>query len=235
MITLYQYPPAYDVPTSVSPYCTKVELYFRLTERSYETAPGSNLKSPNKAVPYVGWPDGEISAESDEIIRRLEEEGPTLDDGLAPADAARGRELVELAQGVLYYGCLHARFGEPDCWPIQKQTVKKLVPALLAPIAAPIIRHLQVKKCLAHGVGGEHGYGKVEDAIRQLGEALGEKPYMLGDSARTADCAVWANLVGCAATTVDSPVRRAAREHAPLMAYVARLAQDAKFDLPDWA
>jgi glutathione S-transferase len=111
MITLYQYPPAYDVPVSVSPYCTKVELYFRLTDRAYETAIGSNLKSPNKAVPYVGWPDGEISAESDAIIERLEKDGPSLDEGLTAADAARGEELVELAQGVLYYGCLHSRFG----------------------------------------------------------------------------------------------------------------------------
>jgi glutathione S-transferase len=234
MITLYQYPPAYDVPTSVSPYCTKVELYLRLTDRDYETALGSNLKSPNKAVPYVRWPDGEVSAESDAIIERLEKQGPSLDEGLASADSTRGHELVGLAQGVLYYGCLHSRFGEPDCWPIQKQTIRKLVPALLAPIAAPIIRHLQVKKCRANGVGGEHGYGKVEDAINQLAEALGDKPYMLGEGPRTADCAVWANLLGCAATTVDSPVRRAARGNERLMAYVARLAKDAKFDLPAW-
>ena len=237
MITLYQYPPAYDVPTSVSPYCTKVELYFRLTARTYETALGSNLKSPNKAVPYVRWPDGELSAESDEIIGRLEGEGEgeSLDAGLAPADATRGREFAELAEGVLYYGCLHARFGEADCWPHQKESVKQLVPWLLAPVAVPLIRHLQIKKCLAHGVGGEHGYGKVEDAVAKLADALGDKPYMLGDRVRTADCAVWANLLGCAATSVDSPVRKAVRDRKPLMDYVARLAKDAKLDLPAWA
>jgi len=53
MITLYEFPAAYGMAVSVSPYCAKVEAYLRLTGHAYEKAKGNVLKSPTKTVPYI--------------------------------------------------------------------------------------------------------------------------------------------------------------------------------------
>jgi hypothetical protein len=58
MITLYQFPPAFDLPVSVSPFCDKLELYFCLTDRRYDTGAGNPMMSPIKMVPYVKLANG---------------------------------------------------------------------------------------------------------------------------------------------------------------------------------
>ncbi len=232
MITLYQFPEAFGLPVSVSPYCAKVELYFRLTGRAYRTAKGNVFKSPNKKVPYVGWPDGTMQAESADIIARLEAEGPALDEGLDPAALERGRELERAAEAVLYYSCLYSRFADDDGWVHQRPSVKALVPGLLSPILCPVIRRSQVKLCAENGFDSDGAYSKAIAVTGRIGEALGDQDFMLGDRPRTPDCGVWANLMQVAWTVVPSPARAAVRDHAELMDYIRRVAARADMTLP---
>ena len=232
MITLFQYPSSYGADISVSPYCAKFELYLRLTARDYKTEKANPLKSPNKAVPYVRWEDGTIEAESDQLIGRLEAQGPSLDEGLTDADKARAAELQKLAEGVLYYACVYHRFADPDTWPIQRKTVLQLVPWLLSPILTRVIRRSQIKKCAAHGFVTDADYSKAVDAAQQLSDALGDNDYMLGNAPRTVDCAVWANLASCASTSTKGAARDAIRADDRLMAYIRRLASRADLALP---
>jgi glutathione S-transferase len=122
MITLHQFAPAFDLPVSVSPYCAKLELYFRLTGRAYETNDkGNPQKSPNKAVPYLTFDDGPAVAESRVITERLEAEGPSLDEGISEGDKKLGAEMEALVEDAHYFGCLYARFVEPAGWRIRSK------------------------------------------------------------------------------------------------------------------
>jgi glutathione S-transferase len=231
VITLYELPPGFDLPVSVSPYCAKVELYFRLTGQAYDKAMGDLRKSPNKNVPYVKWDDGTITADSDAIIARLEGDGG-LDAGLAPEDKVRGAAAAQLAQRVLYFAVLHARFVDPAGWAHQKALVKCLVPALLSPILVPIIRNSQVKRCKENGFGSASSYAAGVEAAATLSKEIGDKPFLLGDEPRTADCAVWANVMQAAYSRASNPPRETVRNDPRLMAYIQRLADRANLTMP---
>lgn len=228
MITLYQFPPAYGLPVSVSPYCAKVELYLRLTDRTYGVAHGDVRKSPNKKVPYVRWPDGALEAESGAIIARLEADGPRLDDGLSEADRATGAALEARAEREIYFATLYARFTESAGWAHQQAAVRQLLPGFLAPLLLPIIRRSQVKLCRHNGFATAADYAKGTDAVSAISAALGDKPFLLGDAPRTADCAVWGQVLQCAWSANPSPPREAIRGDARLMAWLRRLAERAE-------
>lgn len=232
MITLHELPSGFGLPVSVSPYCAKVEVYCRLTGRPYDKTSGDIRKSPNRLVPYVKWPDGSVTAESDAIIARLEAQGDALDAGLSPEDKVRGDGAAMLAQTVLYYACLYARFADPAGWAHQKLLFKKMLPALLRPIVVPMIRKSQIKKCAEHGFASAASYAAGIEAASTLSNEIGDKPFLLGDEPRIADCAVWANVMQTAYTLSPNPPRDAVRNDPILMGYIQRMADRANLEMP---
>lgn len=233
MITLYQLPCAFGLPVSVSPYCTKLELYLRLTRREHGIAPANLRQSPNRKVPYIAWSDGRLSADSGEIIRELEAFGGGLDGDLDQAMIARGEEYQALAQGPLYFSCLYSRFVEDAGWKFQKVTVREILPPLLAPLIAKMIRQSQIKRCRENGFDRRESYASAIQAIKQLSGELGDQSFFLQDDApNVADCAVWANLLHIAYTKADSPARIAVRYDGRLRAYIDRVANLAAYKLP---
>lgn len=233
MITLYQLPCAFGLPVSVSPYCTKLELYLRLTKREHGIAPANLRQSPNRKVPYVEWPDGRRLADSGEIIRELEGSGGGLDSGLDGATMARGEEYQALAQGPLYFSCLYSRFVEDAGWKFQKEAVREILPPLLAPLIAKMIRRSQKKRCRENGFDRRESYANAIQAIKRLSSALGDRSFFLRDDApNVADCAVWANLLHIAFTRAESPARMAVRNDRRLREYIDRVAEVAAYKLP---
>lgn len=227
-IMLHQFPPAFGLPVSVSPYCAKLEAYLRVTKREYTTTKGLPMGAPTKTVPFVTWEDGSRTGDSDAIVARLEAEGPALDAELS--DAAKQAEvpLFEGARDALYYATLYARFGEG--WEHQKATVKALAPPGLGWLLAPIIRADQVRKCRARGADGDGAVAvAVVDAIA---ERLGDQPFLHGDSIHVIDCDLWGHLVQVAFTPVDFPARAALRGHSNLVAWLMRVAERGEMRLP---
>jgi glutathione S-transferase len=235
VITIYQFPTAFDLPVSVSPYCAKLEAYLRATGRDYRLATGDVRKSPNKAVPYVAWGDGRITADSEAIIAELENNDSALDRGLSAADVELAAELRKHAEGAVYYACLYSRFVEDAGWKHQRATVREIVPALIAPILVPIIRRSQVKKCAENGFSSRDDYGQAVKAVHAIRDALGDKPFLLGEELRTVDCAVWGQLLHAAYTKSENPIRHAVRMEPTLMDYLARVANKVGFELPVYA
>lgn len=233
VITLFQLAPAHGLPVSVSPYCTKLELYFRLTDREFQTRAAYIPKSPNKRVPYVSGVGDGLLADTHEIISALEAATPSLDEGLEDERRSAGQEAEKLAQEGLYFACLYSRFVEPEGWIHQKPAVKAVVPWLLAPILVPIIRKGQIKACAENGFADPAaGYARAEEAAEHLAKLLADKPFLLGEAPRVADCAVWANVLHNAYTPSANPARKAVRSHANLMSYVQRMAARAQLELP---
>ncbi len=232
MITLYELPPAYGMAVSVSPYCAKVEAYLRLAGHSYEKAKGNVLKSPTKTVPYVRWEDGDLMADSDQIIAHLESVGPALNEGMTEAEAAHGAEMQEVAQKAIYYACLHHRFVDEATWPLQKETVRALVPWILSPILTRVIRNAQAKKCAQAGFARNTDYAVGLAAVDALSQGLGDKPFFTGDQPRTFDCGVWGPLANAASTPTPNPVRDTIHADDKLHAFVLRMSERTGLDLP---
>ena len=193
---------------------------------------GDVRKSPNKAVPYVEWPDGRISADSGDIIRELEVNGVSLNADFSAAAMETGQKLQALAEGPVYYACLYGRFAEETGWRHQKATVKALVPAILSPILVPIIRKSQIRKCADNGFASRADYAKAIEAIDVISAALGDQPFLFGNDISVADCAVWANVMHAAHTLSDNPARHAVRSNPVLVAYIERVAKAADWVLP---
>lgn len=236
MITIHQFPPAFGLTTSVSPFCTKLECYLRLTNRQYSTVTGNVLKSPNRKVPYVTLADGEVMADSGDICGRLDDDDRGLDAGLTEEQLATAEHLRRMAEDSLYYCVLASRFIDPGGWSHQQATVKGLVPWFVAPIAVPMIRRSQVALCR------DHGSPTMEDAVLQtdricddLSEALGDNSYFLGSEPHIVDCSIWSNLVHAAATLSDNGVTDRVRRDERLMGFVRRMATKADLPLPVWA
>lgn len=232
MITLYQLPRAEGLPVSASPFCAKIELYLRLTERPYETAPGNPFQSPTRTMPFVEHADGTRQGDSGAILERLEAEGPALDEGLSADEVARGRALQIEAEGPVYFACLYTVFVSQEGWTRTKPGVAAGLPLLLRPFVPGLIRRSQVKRCAANGFPDESGFDDTVRALDVLSEALGDQPYFFGDGPRTFDCAIWGQLVLVAHTPIETPARRRLLGDASLLAFVQRAAEAGGFALP---
>ena len=226
-MTLYQFPTAFDLPISVSPYSAKLEVYLAITGREYATAQGNLIQAPTRTMPYVRWADGSLQGDSVDIITRLESEGPTLDEGAPEHDLT---ELVSDANKLLYYACLHSRFS--DGWDHQRPTVEALVPWLLRPLAVPFIRRDQLGKCAKAGFSTHEDSQKAVDVIQRMTAQLGDKDFMVDDQPRVADCSLWGHAIAMAHTRVPSASREAVRASPTLMAWIDRMAGRAGWELP---
>ena len=231
-LTLYQLPPALGLPVSVSPFCTKVELYLRITGHEFATEPGDPRKSPNGMVPFLDGIEGQTLADSEAILERLESRRPALDQGLGDSEREEAGRLRELAERDLYFPCLYSRFVEPGGWAHQHHAIRAMVPWGLAWLLVPLIRRSQVKKCAKHGCTDDGCYAMAVAAMDVIEEALAEGPYLLGEHLRTIDCAVVGQLLHTAWGRSPTPARSRVRGSAALMGYVRRVVERAEIEMP---
>jgi glutathione S-transferase len=231
MITLYQYPPAFDLPVSVSPFCAKLEAYLRLTGRAYTTAKASPPRSPNGLVPYVAR-DGVVIADSADIIATLEAEGPALDDDLVPAEIALSAELLGISEQGLYFALLYSRFTDDAGWAHQVGAVRAVLPWFLG-FMTGWIRRSQRLKAAEHGcVDDASTYRKGGTDLERVSQVLGDQPFLLGEQPHVVDCSVWANLLHACHTRSPNPLTDAVRADRRLMAYVQRMNEELELEVP---
>ena len=235
VITLHQLPTAFGLPVSVSPFCTKLEAYLKLAGHDYRVVTGGPNRSPTRRMPFVSLSDGRTLAGSNAVIVELERTaaGNGMDTGMLAEERARAERLRMLAEGPLYYGCLYARFVEEGGWRHQQRVLRGVIPPFVAPIAMPLVRRSQRRRCLANGIVGRQSYETVLAAIDKLENALTDTPYISGDRIRSVDCSIWAMLLHTAHTKADNPARHAVRRNARLLAYIDRIAARAQFALPE--
>jgi glutathione S-transferase len=225
-IILYQLPAAMGLPISESPPCAKVEVYLRLTNTPYQEALGDTRKSPTRLVPFVRWPDGELQAESGDIIARIEKDA-RLDAGLDPERLTRGRQVAALAEEIVYDACLYDRFVTPEGarlqGPLTTALVARFVPSWLAPLGAMYVDWTQVRRANRGRMANpEAGYAAALDAIDQIVALLGDDPFLCGDRPSTVDCAIWPLIVHAGATPNRTPLRDAPAAHPKLVEWVLR-------------
>lgn len=228
-LVLYQLPAAMGLPLSESPPCAKVEVYLRVTKTPYTTELGDTRKSPTKLVPFVRWPDGELQAESGDIIARIEQ-STGLDNGLSDERLARGKALVDKAEALIYDACLYDRFADPQGARLQRpltvNLVARFIPRFLAHIAAPILDYKQARKAKKKSMANPRkGHAAAVATIDEIVALLGDDLFLCGAKPSTVDCAIWPLIVHAGATPNPSPLRDAPGQRPTLVDWVVRFGE----------
>ncbi len=223
-LILYGTLPAWGTP-DFSPFVIKLETWLRITGVPYERRRGNPMRAPKGKVPYVDI-DGERMGDSQLILETLtRRNGVTLDEDMLPIERATARAVRRMLEEGLYFVTLRLRWLEEDGWALQYPAFKAIVPALIAPLAIPMVRR-QVRAS-ARGQGSAR---HTRDEAIAMGVAdlqaveaiLGDRLFLLGDQPRSVDATVYAFLLAIQSHPGTTAVHTAART-ARLLAYTTRI------------
>ena len=170
---------------------------------------------------------GERIYDSTFILRRLDQLVPHpplfADD---PVAAANQRQLEDWADESLYWYVM-AFLWTPKNAPAVANRNLSMLPALLRPLVAPIMRRQMTGMVKAQGMGrlpeetlGREFGARLDDLLRMLGE----RPFFYDERPSVADLAVFGQLHGAGSGSVPE-TRRALSERPQLVDYLKRVAQ----------
>lgn len=228
MITLFQFPPAFNVP-NVSPFCLKLETFLRLCGLEYQVQHVTDpRKGPKGKLPFVKV-DGEVIADTEIIIRELQQRyALDLDAGLD----ARGRgwavAITRLCDEHLTPLLVYFRWLDEAGWRQVVPVLLRGLPGPLRPLAGAVFRRKVRGDLRGRGLIG-HSREQLRAFARQdldaLDGMLGELPFFGGAQPCSADAAAYGILANLVLSTLETPLNHMAREYERLVAYCERMQQ----------
>jgi glutathione S-transferase len=234
MITLHKFIPAWGLP-DISPFCTKVETYLRMTGWQYQTQLGDSRKAPKQKLPVIEL-QGRTVCDSSDIVRTLESHkdnplGHALDAGLSARELAASRALQSMLEEHLYFINYWRRWGDPAGWQVMQPVLAGMVvqlgvPRFAANLVTRLIRRQSLKGIYAQGTGRHSAEGINAIGIQiitALSDWLGDQTYMLGGQPRTLDATAYAFLIGILLPPIEGPVKAHAQSRVNLVAYCDRM------------
>jgi glutathione S-transferase len=234
MIILHKFIPAWGLP-DISPFCTKVETYLRMTGWQYQTKLGDSRKAPKQKLPFIEL-QGRTVCDSSDIVRTLEAHkdnplGHALDVGLSARDLAISRALQSMLEEHLYFINYWRRWGDPAGWQVMQPVLAGMViqlgvPSFAAKLVTGLIRRQALKSMYAQGTGR---YSAEEinaigiQIITALSDWLGDQAYMLGEQPRTLDATAYSFLIGILLPPIEGSLKAHLQSKANLVAYCQRM------------
>ena len=225
MITLHSMPGT-DRIESLSPFCSKVEVYLKLQKLPYVVALGDPRKAPKGKLPVIET-DGQHIADSSAILAYLEDKAEKpLDRGMGAEARARAHVLKRLFEESLYFVVLWARWVDDEGWKEMRPRIEKVIPALVRWLLPGIIRKKVTAAVVAQGTGRHsrdeiHALGKAD--LEAIATLLGDGPYLLGAELRTIDVTAYAFLANIFYWPRPSPLTDDLKAMPALVAYVKRI------------
>ncbi len=225
-LTLHQFPPAFGLPFSVSPFCAKLEAYLRTAGVDYTCGPPRLPSAPKKKVPFIAC-EGEVVGDSQHAIEWCKARfGDPLDAALSDEQRNRGVLVQRTVEDHLYFALVYSRWQDPRGWAQLRPVVDQLVPAPLRFAIVPMIRRATVKQLWSEGTGRhtpEQVYAAGAADLRAVSQVLGDKPFLLGDSPTSFDCAAFGQIAGVLSTDSGNALTAAARADDNLVAWHERM------------
>jgi len=226
MITLYQFPPVWGLPNA-SPFCMKVETYLRMTGLPYECRNIVNpAKAPKGKLPFIRDNSKGI-ADSGFIIEYLKQTyGDKLDAGLDVRQRATAHLIRRTLEEGLYWCALYDRWVVNENWAITGPAFFGTLPRVVRRLVMRIARRAIIRQIHAQGAG-RHARAEVYAMgiadIAVIADLLGKNDYFLGSAPTSVDACAYAFTANLLWTPLDSPLTRAAKSHANLVAYAERM------------
>lgn len=228
MIVLYQYRPAFGLPSS-SPYCMKLEMYLRLAKLEYrvEVLQGRSKSYTGKA-PYVEI-DGTFMTDSGLIIDHLERAyGNRLDGRLTLAQRGESLAIQRMMEEHLYFVMLYSRGIDPKTEQESDACMRQVmgIPNMLYPIVGAMIKRKIRTRLRNQGIGyhaRETIYQFGIDDISALADWLGARSFGFGDELSVVDLCL-ASFIGTIVRQpwVD-PLTVTTSKHGNLVAHFERV------------
>ena len=210
MIQFYQFPGAWGL-SSASPFCIKLETYFRMTQTPYNTHIQTDFsKAPKGKVPYIEDKEQKIG-DSGLIIDYLTANyGIQLPDKLSPQEKAIERSMLRLIEEHLYWVMVYSRWGDADNFQVLKEVIFAGLPGILKPFIPKIARKQVLQNVRAHGMGRhtpEEIYDLGNSNITALSDFLQDKPFFFGKSPSILDASAYGLLVSILKSPIESPLK----------------------------
>jgi glutathione S-transferase len=228
MITLHQFGPAFTLRTA-SPFGLKLEAYLRLAGIPYRVEPfaGNPGKAPKGKIPYITDDDGRQMGDSGLIIEHLvKKHGDTLDAHLTPAERAVGHALRRMTEEGLYFAILYSRWIDDAGFAVIGPVFFAAMPAPLRPAVGMLVRRNMRNTLKAQGTGRhtrEQIYALGNADLQALSDALGDKPFFLGDKPTSYDAAIYGTLHNLMKVPTGTPLTAFACALPNLVAYCERV------------
>jgi glutathione S-transferase len=225
MITLYQTPLAWGTP-NLSPFCFKLESYFRMTGLPYEVRLGQLGRAPKGKVPYVDI-EGTLMGDSHLIIEHLKSRyGDPLDSKLTPEQKAIGHVVRRTFEESIYWYVVYMRWADDEGWRAYLPIAETMVPQVIgAPMSMPKLREYMLHVLHDQGVG-RYSMDEVQYLAKQdltaVSTLMGDKPFLLGKEPSSFDAVVYAFLVGILANPAESDVKQFTLSQTNLVRFCAR-------------
>ena len=180
MITLFQFYRVWGLPNA-SPFCMKVETYFRMTKLPYENKFVNNpQKSPKRKLPHIKM-DGKFYPDSEFIISELKSRfGDKLDRGLTTEQQALATLIDATFCERLYWVIVYLRWQYDASWEGIKESMFEKLPAIAKLFVPNMIRKYMLKQLDQQGIGRHNLQEIVQIGVKNLDALaiiLGEKKY----------------------------------------------------------
>lgn len=225
MITLFGYPHLYGLADN-NPYGLKVTAFLRLCRLPHRQEHVIDTKdAPRGQLPYI-VDDGAVIGDSDLIIAHLVgKHGLTIDDGLAEGDR-RLDHMVRRTLDDLYWVMSYSRWRDPRFWPLFRDKLLDTHPELTATMLQAA-RDYNFERYRYQGIGRyepDQVYDRGLADLRVLAGLLGDRPFLFGDTPRSADAGVMGFLANIHRYEIDTPLRAFVASRPNLVGYCDRAA-----------
>lgn len=227
MLKVYGFRGAWGL-LSVSPFCSKLEVWLRMAAIPYKNAAFNPMEAPRGKAPYINTDQGFLG-DSELIIEHLTQKHQvSLDEGLSPEQRAQALLLRRLCEQHLYSNLVYSRWMVDRYWPTVRQSYFGHMPMPLRAIA-PVMARRKVKKILS--LDGTLGYSHEEilastkQDVEALAVALGDKPFFLGEEPHGVDATTYSWLEALLLPEVARDFAALVEPHEKLVAYCQRMRQ----------
>ena len=223
MIKLFQFPPMYGIPNA-SPFCMKLESYFRAQGLEYENHYTLDPRqSPTHKLPFIEY-NGKRYADSGFIIAMLEKESQTpMQAALSDKDKADTLAYLRLCENNLYWLLIYSRWIDSDYSKHWQQMLiqSSKMPVFIFKIICKVMVKNVTKQLDGHGVGRmakEEVYGLAQQDLQALSVFLGNKRYFFHDSPTLLDHVVYSLVTSIAKTPWNNQLTQILFNYPNLMA-----------------
>ncbi|MBR7745956.1 glutathione S-transferase family protein [Undibacterium baiyunense] len=217
MLTLYKYGSVWDV-LDISPFCSKVEVYFRLQKIDYRAQIANAQKSPKQKLPTVRLED-RVICDSSVILAHFESiSDHPLDAGMSPLELSIAQAYRALLEEKLYFVAAWIRWADDKAWMIYRPAIMQYfgqlgLPSFLHSFFAKMARKQVLKSIRAQGIG-RHNPAEIDaigtDILKAISVFLANKTYFMGEQVRTIDATAYAFL----SAIIDVPMETALKQTA---------------------
>ena len=228
MIQLFQFPKAKNIP-SESPFCMKLESYFRAVELPYKNQFIMDPRqSPTGKIPYILEND-KLFSDSGIIINYYESiiEKPMQSD-LSQLQCSQSLAYIRLLEEHLYWAIVYSRWIDPDGEKIWKQSIQKglNIPKLAFKLMFPAVKKKIQKQLYGHGIG-RHKHQQIylfaDNDITALANFLGKNTYFFGEKATLLDHCTYSHIASLIHSPESCPLKQSVLKHENLIKHYQRM------------